>query len=245
MTEADYKEIPKTPTFKNRIGDRYHRLVVVGYLGRYKGEAFWHCKCDCGGESRTKSINLTSGKAKSCGCWARDVNRERMKTHGHSCNENKRMYFIWRGMLARCMNEKLVSYPNYGGRGITVCERWMDFKNFLEDMGERPSKEYSIDRIDVNGNYEPSNCRWADIYTQANNTTRNVIYSHDGYTLTVSQWADKMGLPSNLVHARLSRGWPFEDAILPVGATSPSKRKFVGREHTPESLREMIEALGL
>lgn len=240
MTEADYKEIPKTPTFKNRIGDRYHRLVVVGYLGSDGKNSFWHCKCDCGGESRTKSINLTSGKAKSCGCWA----RERLTKHGHSRGEKKWMYFIWRGMLARCLNKKAASYQHYGGRGVKVCDRWMEFENFLEDMWERPSREYSIDRIDVDGNYEPNNCRWATRKVQANNTTCNVFFEYQGERLTVAEWADKFGLSRDLVHARLYRGWSLEDAILPPGTPKPNS-SINKREHTPDSLREMIETLGL
>lgn len=234
-----FEAIPTNPSFKNLVGQKFNMLTVIGYAGRVKKNQFWYCRCDCGGITRTKTYSLVHAKAKSCGCMVKIWAGDRFRTHGNSCGPDKNMYSIWRGMLARCLNENSTGYSDYGARGIKVCERWMEFDNFLADMGDRP-KGMSIDRIDVNGNYEPSNCRWATLSAQANNTRRNVFYERDGERLTVSQWAYKVGLSPDLVHARLTRGWSFEDALLPDGTTKPGITR-VKRDHTPESLSELIE----
>jgi hypothetical protein len=118
-----------------------------------------------------------------------------------------REHDAWRGMLARCRNPRHPSYKNYGGRGITACERWNSFENFLDDMGKRPSPKHSLDRIDNNGNYEPGNCRWATRREQANNTRMNRFVTFDGRTMTLAQWARETGIhvrgKTDLLHWRL------------------------------------------
>jgi hypothetical protein len=121
-------------------------------------------------------------------------------------------------MLARCLNQNEPGYDNYGGRGIKVCNRWLEFANFFADMGERPSR-MSLDRINVNGNYEPGNCRWATDREQSNNTRSNVYLDHDGRRMTVSQWAAEVGLNANAIYARLKRGWSAEESLT----TAPRK----------------------
>jgi hypothetical protein len=241
MIEINPQQIPDNPKFINLIGQKFNMLTVVAYAGRVKKDQFWFCECDCGNISRTKSYNLKTEKAKSCGCMVATWASQRFKTHGNTVNENRAMYRVWRGMLARCGNEKSTRYQNYGGRGIKVCDRWMDFKNFLADMGDRPDG-LTIDRIDVNGNYEPGNCRWADLSTQANNKTNSAYHIIDGEKLTVSQWAAKRGVPEQYVYARLHRGWSIEDALLPADAPNP-KGVRNSREHTPESLADLVEAM--
>lgn len=116
-------------------------------------------------------------------------------------------------MKARCYNQNNPDYPNYGGRGIKVCEEWKSsFSNFLKDMGPRPGS-YTLDRIDVNGNYEPRNCRWADYITQENNRTNNHMVSHEGRAMTVAQWAREADLKTNAVYKRLARGWDIFEAL--------------------------------
>lgn len=134
--------------------------------------------------------------------------------HGHA-SENSPSYRTWRGMLTRCNNPADANRHNYGGRGIRVCDRWRtDFAAFLADMGERPSDDHSIDRIDVNGNYEPGNCRWATPTEQANNTRTNRLITIDGTTHTMAEWARLMGVRDCVPMNRIRRGWSEQDAVL-------------------------------
>lgn len=160
---------------------------------------------------------------------------QRWKKHGNPLFEYKRQkykynsriynseYFAWKSSQRRCLNPKCPEYKNYGGRGIKVCERWLGangFDNFMEDMGKRPGDEYSLDRIDVNGNYCPENCRWADKYTQDNNKRTNRYVTINGITKTIMEWSRGTGLTWDCIHDRIEMGWP-EDELL-----SPNNKRF-------------------
>jgi len=141
-------------------------------------------------------------------------------THGMSYSSE---YKVWAGMKGRCADKKQKSH---GGRGITVCERWQSFENFYADMGPRPSDKHSIERIDNDGNYEPSNCRWATLSEQMRNTRRNRIVEFRGEKRTISEWAVITGLTHKLITWRLNNGWPAEDALTtPNVGRKVKKRK--------------------
>jgi len=152
--------------YKDLMSQRFGRLVAIGKEGRNeRREIVWLCLCDCGGLVKVGSSRLRGGYTQSCGCLQKDTSRKENTTHGKSYT---RIYSIWRTMLTRCNNSSHESYLNYGARGIQVCERWKIFENFLADMGEPPDG-LTLDRIDVNGNYEPGNCQWATWIEQNNN----------------------------------------------------------------------------
>ncbi len=203
-----------------KAGDRYGRLTVIREVkpqvrpcGRQKRMVA--CMCDCGTTRVVQLGHLRSGGSASCGC-ARDENFNGFK-HGYVGTPT---YRVWQGMRKRCYNPENKSYHNYGGRGISVCDRWLTFENFLEDMGERPDG-LTIERVDNNGDYEPGNCRWASRAEQSRNTRRNRLLTHGGETLCMKTWSERAGIDSNTIYRRLKRGWSIEDTLM----TPPGTRR--------------------
>lgn len=175
-------------------GKRFGRLSVISRYGTDK-PVRWNCVCDCGKERVVWTINLKKGDSQSCGCLRDEINSKHNRTHGHSIGGKTTPEFrAWASMKSRCYNVNLDDYSHWGGRGIIVCDRWLDkengFLNFFEDMGERPSPKHSIDRFpDTNGNYFKENCRWATKKEQQGNTTRNVCIEYVGKKMILSDWA--------------------------------------------------------
>lgn len=153
------------------IGLRFGRWVVIGYSDlRTKSQGlYWECVCDCGTQRPVSSLTLKNGTSKSCGCLKIEVAKRQFLKHGHENNRGKtRTYTSWDNMVQRCTNPNRPEYKHYGGRGITICQKWRTFENFYSDMGDRPNNR-SLDRINNDGNYEPDNCRWATRSQQVSN----------------------------------------------------------------------------
>lgn len=189
---------------------RFERLVAIEFFDKKDGHHRWTFQCDCGNRTVVKVAAARSGKVKSCGCLHREGLIKRSTKHGMgSHGKRPPEYSVWIGMKDRCRNKNSTNYKNYGGRGITVCDRWMNsFVNFLSDMGHRPSSKHEIDRINTNGNYEPCNCRWASRSQNQRNKRNNRMLVYDGISLPVSQWADKLGIPARILRGRIRIGWP-------------------------------------
>lgn len=204
------------PPYKDYSGQRFGRLVVLSRAENLGRKVSFLCLCDCGNEKVISSNAFKCGTTISCGCWQVQTMREqpRRLQHGQSIGNGSPEYQTWSRIKSRCYDPNEIGYHRYGGRGITVCDRWLEsFENFLSDMGERPSQNHSIDREDNDGNYEPSNCKWSTKKEQANNRRSNRILSYKGQDKTTSQWADEIGIGQSTIHARLKRGWSIKKTL--------------------------------
>jgi len=168
------------------------------------------CRCDCGTERVVLLMSLRKGASTCCGCIGNQKIGARRRTHGQCADYRRtKTYDVWNNMMARCYNPKGSGYENYGGRGIKVCERWRDFKNFYADMGERPAGK-SLDRIDNDGHYAPENCAWRSAAEQIRNRRTTVRLTWQGETLTVPEWAERLGVTYKFLEHRREMGWSVE-----------------------------------
>lgn len=190
-------------------GQRFGRYTVLARNGvSANGMAAWLCKCDCGKEKTVIGSNLRAGKIVSCGCYQREVavkNGRATKRHGETHSPT---YKSWLSMKGRCLNKSDQAYALYGGRGIKICDRWIhSFENFLADMGEKPEK-FSIERIDVDGNYEPHNCKWANHLEQSRNKRNTIRVWYDEDLVSLPEAAERSGIPYRVLLDRKTRlGW--------------------------------------
>lgn len=186
------------------------------------GNVKWRCKCECGNEAVVVGPNLTRGTTRSCGCLAHDNRSPKFVTHGQS---NTRLYRTWVSMKERCYREKYPKYRLYGGRGIRVCQEWQTFEKFAEwakangYQEDSPRSEMTLDRIDPDGDYEPSNCRWASYTEQNRNKRTNRLITYNGQTKTAAEWGYEIGGDRHSILRRLELGWTIERAI-----TEPLRR---------------------
>lgn len=211
--------------FNNLSGRRFGRLIAVRFAKRAKGGTTWECVCDCGNHKVVSYQGLVSGRTRSCGCLRSELmlrgvgNNRKSASMKLGCLRKNPLYNRWTLMKDRCYNSTNVAYANYGGRGIKVCDRWLGehgFENFLADMGERPSKEYSIDRIDVNGDYTPENCRWATTDEQNANKRNSVYIEMPTGRIFFLQFCRQYGLPYSRMVNILSRGIDINAIIKQV-----------------------------
>jgi len=180
------------------IGQRFGRLLVLGIK---KKKYHYQCLCDCGVKKEIRKYELLNGDTKSCGCLFKETLINRNTTHGmYGIPEHN----VWIKMKDRCNNSKNKDFKHYGNRGIIVCNRWNKFKNFFKDMGVRP-KGLTLERIDNNGNYEPSNCKWATRAEQSQNTRHTRMFTYNGTTKCISDWARVCGVHQSTMHRRLAK----------------------------------------
>lgn len=195
---------------------KFGRLTALKFSHKVKNYLMWECLCECGKVIFTASSWLSSGNTKSCGCYCRDQTvlsnstTHPSRTHGMKGTPT---YNSWCSMKQRCNYKKNISYPWYGGRGISVCERWQVFENFLADMGERP-KGHQLDRINGDGNYEPENCRWVSPIENSRNRKANAFINIKGEVKTISEWSEISGIKQTTISERLRRGWDNYNAIF-------------------------------
>lgn len=194
--------------FIDLSGKKFTRLLVVERIPRSRkgGGVVWKCLCDCGHVRAVPASNLRSGDTKSCGCYKADNSTK----HGHY---KTRTYRSWEQMKQRCLRKTHVAYKYYGGAGVAVCDRWLDFRNFIADMGERPPGT-SLDRYpNANGNYKPGNCRWATPNEQARNRDSVVKVVLGNSERSFSEWCEIFGVKPSVVRRRIDRNWDVLSAM--------------------------------
>lgn len=195
-------------------GQRFGRLVALEKVATTGSttNACWRCVCDCGKEAVVKGVLLRKGEVRSCGCYKADLNRQQLTKHG-KCNT--RLAHIWYQMKERCYCKTSTNYKNYGGRGISVCNEWLqDFQAFYDwAMANGYSDDLTIDRINNDGNYEPSNCRWVNAKIQAENRRSSKEFCVGGIKFLISQSQELFGINPKTVWNRLYKGWDIERAV--------------------------------
>lgn len=197
--------------FDNLTGKKYGRLTVLGLSDKRSGrKSYWVCQCECGNKKLVRGDVLKAGDVKSCGCLKKEQNKINLDqtTHGDTpTGKHKRLWEIWQGMKQRTSNPNKKSYERYGGRGISVCKEWREsytkFRDWAIENGY--SDDLTIDRIDVNGNYCPENCRWSTIKEQCNNRRTNVLIEWNGKTQNIAQWSEETGIPYKILNERYRR----------------------------------------
>lgn len=219
--------MPRGLNIVELAGMTFGRWTVIGYSHNTGRCTYWTCRCECGTVKQISSPSLRAGQSRSCGCLQRELTRIMATTHGHSRTP---IYSAWRMMIKRCHDPRHKEYKRYGARGVIVCDRWREsFPAFLEDMGERPSPEMTVDRFpDPFGNYELSNCRWATPLEQGQNRRNSRKITFNGVTRTFSGWAREIGISWTTIRYRSDRGWSDEDILtIPVTKKKP--------HHSPRS----------
>lgn len=196
------------------VGKQHGRLKILSITKNEYKQSVFNCLCDCGNSKSFSVGNIT--RTKSCGCYRKEFSRKNHTTHGQSGNNKNRSkaYAVWTNMKSRCSNPKSTMYKHYGGRGILVCERWEKFENFYEDMGD-VNPGMTLERIDVNGNYEPSNCKWTSFLEQASNRRSNRYLIVNGEKIHMTEASRRYNIKVGTIWNRLiNLKWDDEKAVL-------------------------------
>ncbi len=218
------REDQHNPEFTDLTGSTFGHWAVLGEPKKKGANLWWNwkCRCTCGTTIYVSANKLRSGKSQSCGCVANLAHTGNRSTH---CRTHTSEYGSWTHMRTRCQNPNSDCYGDYGERGITVCERWANsFENFLADMGEKPSRKHSLDRIDNDKGYSPDNCRWASSKEQARNKRTSRMITYNGETLALADWAERLGISFRTIASRLDLGMSVDEAL-----TRPVKKRPRGR----------------
>lgn len=186
-------------------GQVFGILTVIKREPNQSMNRYWYCQCECGNTTVARGSHLVCGNIKSCGC----LQKITATRHGYAYTATHR---AWRHMKNRCLNKNDKRYSEWGGRGITVCERWLTFENFLADMGEKP-EGLSLDRINNELGYSPENCRWATSQQQSKNTRSTVLITYNGLTLCAKDWGEKLGINASTIRQRIKNGWSYQEAL--------------------------------
>jgi hypothetical protein len=197
----------------NLVGQRVGRLMVLTPFGHNaRGEKTWLCQCDCGAAKIVPTTSLRNQSTRSCGCLNADVNKAKLRARPEHGMSGSPLFPIWRGMMNRCYRPETIGFKNWGGRGIKVCPRWHDVTAFIADMSPRPPGA-TLDRINVDGDYEPSNCRWVSLEENNNNRRNSMRLTHEGVTRGLAQWARHFGVNGNSLRYHIYRGRPLIEAV--------------------------------
>lgn len=217
MTQKEYlKQFDLT-------GQRFGKLNVIERSSiKDPNCTIYKCICDCGKETHVRGQSLKQGKTRSCGCLSAESTGNRARKHGQYLS---RTYSTWQHMKARCLNPDRKQYEDYGGRGIKVCDKWLTFEGFYEDMGEKPLG-LTLERVNNDSNYYKENCIWTSRKIQQNNRRNNRKITFENITLTVSQWADKIGISPKILYGRLNKlKWSVEKTLTYPYVPHPRKEK--------------------
>lgn len=212
----------KPGVYARLTGMRFGYLKVLHRAGHRGKFAAWLCRCDCGVEKIVGGNHLRRGKIRSCNTNGHRWKSPQTRLHGGLTVQFASEYRSWVSMRSRCFDPKNKKYPIYGGRGITVCERWFSFNSFMYDMGRKPDPKFTIERDNVNGNYEPGNCRWISRQDQGRNKRNSVFVTYNGKRMLLIDLVEELGLSRAAVYGRLKAGWTLAQAIaLPLAVRKP------------------------
>jgi hypothetical protein len=231
-------ELSKNHNFVNLTGKVFGRLTVVEYAGYENRKTHWYCKCDCGTTLKVLSNSLQSGNTKSCGCLTADVSKI---THTKHSLSKTRLYKTWQEMLQRCNNPNEPAYKDYGARGITVCKEWKDymvFHNWAANNGYENT--LTIERKNVNGNYEPNNCKWATIKEQQNNKRTCIFITFRNKTQSLNNWSIELNMSYSALIGRCRLGWSIDKMFNTPSKERSKNAKIYKRSNRTEQNKELL-----